>query len=64
MFEPKAHIGVVFKGFFPRRFPVGGFEGNHLVAVDLGDLYPAIPLPVLHIGSVVDDEPGLELFDI
>ena len=62
--DAEANIGVLVEGPLPRRVDVGGFQGNRLVAVLVGEPDPAVPIAVLDIGPAEDDKAGLQFLRI
>ena len=60
----EAHVRVLVVGTVARCVDVGGFEGNRLVAVGLGNLDPAVPVAVFHVRAAEDDEARLEFLCI
>jgi hypothetical protein len=62
--DPEPEIGVLVEGPLARRVDVGCFQGNRLVAVRVGELDPAVPIPVLYVRAAEDDKAGLEFLGI
>jgi len=64
MFEPKPNIRVVLESTLAGEIEVGRLEGDGFVSVFGGELDPAIPIAVAHVGTAEDGEARLKLFDV
>jgi gluconate kinase len=64
MFKPEIHIRILMKGGVSGGLCANGLEGNHLVAVHAGNLHPAVPHAVFHVGSPIDDDARFDWLDI
>ncbi|OYV33521.1 MAG: hypothetical protein B7Z80_23810 [Rhodospirillales bacterium 20-64-7] len=56
MLEAEPGFRVLVEGLVPGLPKVGRFEGDRFVAINLGELDPAIPVLVLDIPTAEDGE--------
>ena len=58
--DAEAHVGILIERLIARLVDVRGLEGEGFVSIFLGQLDPAIPIPVLHVCATENHKAGFQ----